>query len=549
MKKLLLSLLLIPLLFFSCRKQENQMVADYGAAYHQAYQLLEVNRDSAFLHFNRLAENTKDRRVAALAAYNMALIQSDAGDHYGAQESLTMSLRSLDERRPEDRDYLATDFNELAMSSYALREYAASLAYCEQALSYTRAPELLQYILTNQGNAFQKLQRYGEALASYRRVIALCDRKGTVYARALTNLATTLWLRNRHYDAALDLCGALAIRVREKDTWGQNSSFAHLADFYMVSRPDSALYYADKMLVMARRLKSADDELEALQKLARLANPVAVRPYFLRYQALSDSLMFARKAAKNQFAMIRYDTEKNKADNLRLQQENTTKKYQLTALIGLIASGTAAGIFLFRIRRERMKRAADQRVQETKLLLSRKVHDVVANGIYRVMNEVEYGEQLVREDLLDQLETMYERSRDIAHESDQRSERPFSAEIAELAGAFKSRSIRLAVTGNEESLWQKVSDPAKAELIPVLQELLVNMQKHSGAGRAHLSFDSGGGYLLVTYRDNGIGIADMTSGGRGLKNTVSRIRSVGGSITFANQAVKGVQVHLTMPLV
>ncbi|HEX8609361.1 MAG TPA: tetratricopeptide repeat protein, partial [Pedobacter sp.] len=388
MKKLLLIPFLSIGLLFSCGQTGKKVVIDPWAGYRKAYALLEVNRDSAFLHFNRLAENSKDRLQVALAYYNMGLIQSYAGDHYGAQESLTASLQSLDETVKEDRNYLATDYNELAMTTFNLQEYSASLSYCEKALELTKDPALLQYIYTNQGNAFQKLHQYEKALASYRQVIKLSRHKGSVYARGLTSLATTKWLKDSTYEAARELHAALVIRNKENDVWGLNSSYAHLADYYGKKNADSALFYAHKMLLVAKELQSPDDRLEALQKLILFSPKDMVKPLYLQYQVLSDSIIAVRRAAKNQFALIRYGLEKNKAENLKLQKANSEKKYQLGFVILLSALAGAFMFFWYRKRKWQQEIDKQNAVNETKQKASKKVHDMLANNIYLIMKRV-----------------------------------------------------------------------------------------------------------------------------------------------------------------
>src|SRR5690606_19010553 len=121
---------------------------------------------------------------------------------------------------------------------------------------------------------------------------------------------------NRAYNAAPHLLTALKIREKENDKWGKNSSYAHLAEYYEQSRSDSALFFARKRYAIAREIKSADDQILALRMLIRLSPSDAAKWYFEVYQQLSDSVQLARSAAKNQFALIRYEVEKNKTEHL-----------------------------------------------------------------------------------------------------------------------------------------------------------------------------------------------------------------------------------------
>jgi signal transduction histidine kinase len=547
LKKLALVLLLAVCVISSCKQTGKRVAIDPWSAYRKAYGLLSVNKDSAFLHFNRLAENSKDKQQVGLAYYNMALIQSYAGDHYGAQESLTLSFKSLDENRAEDRAYLATDFNELAMTSFNLQEYAASLAYCERALELTDDPALLQYIFTNEGNAYQKLKKYDEALSSYRQVIKLSDRKGTVYARALTSLATTKWLKDSQYNAAPDLHAALAIRLRQDDTWGMNSSYAHLADFYGKTNADSALFYARKMFVVADRLQSPDDKLEAIQKLILFAHPAAVKPLYLQYQGLSDSIVSVRKAAKNQFALIRYGVEKNKAENLKLQKANTEKKYQLGFVLLLTVTGATFAVFWYRRRKWQQDLDKQNAVNETRQKASKRVHDTLANNIYLIMKRVQHDAELDRNSLVDDIDEVYQRARDISYEITQRPDENFHETISRLLSSFATDDLKVILVGNSKELWEKVDHVYKVELKCVLQELLINMKKHSGASNVVIKFQDLSGHYLISYFDNGTGIPDGTPQKNGLKNTGNRIKEIGGQITFDSHGAKGLEIQISFP--
>lgn len=66
------------------------------------------------------------------------------------------------------------------------------------------------------------------------------------------------------------------------------------------------------MFEIAKQLDSPDDQLEALQKLIALEPSEKSKFYFSKYQKINDSLQTARSKAKNQFALIRYETEKEK---------------------------------------------------------------------------------------------------------------------------------------------------------------------------------------------------------------------------------------------
>src|SRR5690606_40601797 len=275
---------------------------------------------------------------------------------------------------------------------------------------------------------------------------------------------------------------------------------------------DSALYYAHKMYSGAQLLHSADDQIRALYRLIRLSQPDAAKNYFETYKALSDSVQIARSAAKNQFALIRYEVEKNKADNLRLQKENAETAYKIARqriwtgsafMLAILLVG--GGLFWHRRRTQRLALETQHRIDAHQLKTSKKIHDVVANGIYRVMAEIENQDKIDRDGILDRLENMYEKSRDISYETNGSAEVPqtYHERIAQLLKSFATASTKVIIVGNASDLWAGVDAPVKEEIECILQELMVNMRKHSEATDVVVRFEKEADELRISYHDNG----------------------------------------------
>jgi hypothetical protein len=53
-----------------------------------------------------------------------------------------------------------------------------------------------------------------------------------LYSRVLHNFAYSKFVLNSNYNPIPEFHKALKIRLKEKDNWGLNSSFAHLSDYY-----------------------------------------------------------------------------------------------------------------------------------------------------------------------------------------------------------------------------------------------------------------------------------------------------------------------------
>ncbi|PWK68322.1 signal transduction histidine kinase [Mucilaginibacter oryzae] len=544
------------LILCSCREAKRPAPKASWDTYRKAYAFLSSRPDSAFYYFNEVVSASKDSQQVAMAYTNMGMIQSEAGDDFGAQESLLLSLKFLNEKDSKDHSSLVNDYNELGMTSFNLKNYDAAISFYDRALAATTDEQLKLVILNNKANAYREQKAYGPALNLYKTITGQTKKEGTAYARALTNMAATRWLSDPRYDAAPELLKALAIRVKEKDQWGQNSSFAHLADYYARSHPDSALNYARRLYATAQLLQSPDNRLDALEKLVRLATPKESRAFFVKYRELGDSIQAARNAAKNQFALIRYNVQKERADKLKLQKDNTEKNYQIdrqrliiTGCLALILSGTSFIRFWFRKRKQQTEMKAQQAIRESELKTSKKVHDVVANGLYRIMKEVETRQDLDKATLLDNIDHLYERSRDISYEGQTAQAIPFHERLATMLNSFATDQIRVLSAGNTESLWEHTNSTQQDELWHILQELMVNMRKHSQAANVALRFNAGNKKIAVHYTDDGTGIRGTLKKKNGLRNTGNRIKDIGGELIFDTSQEKGLKIHISFPVI
>jgi len=540
-------LLFFLLAAFACKKRNNTQAPIKNQNFEIAESFFFKNNDSSFYYFNKVTTSSKDSLQVAMAYNYMAVIQSDAGDYFGGQESLTLSLGFLNEQKETDLACLASNYNELGLNSTYFKKYTDAINYYNLALKFCRNDSYKLQFLNNKALAYQKSGAYSKAIDIYNEVLAKISNKKE-YARVLSNAAKTKWLQNPNYNPLADFSKALQIRYSEKDEWGQNASYSHLADYYEKKKPDSAFSYLQKMYLIATKLNSPDDRLEALQKLIKLSPAATTKQYFQKYQNIDDSLQTARSAAKNQFALIRYDTEKSKADNLVLQKDNEGKRYQIIILIFGIVLLIVVGTLWYKKRKQRLELEAQNTIRENKLKTSQKVHDVVANGLYRIMSKLDNQETLKDNPIVNEIEELYEQSRDLSYEKPKSKNHEFHEKIFDLLKSFASENTRVILVGNSAPLWEMVSEQAKDEVEHILQELMVNMDKHSQASDVVIKFEQAQQKINIYYTDNGIGISGKVQPNNGLTNTGTRIAAIGGTITFDTNVEKGLKIKISFPV-
>ena len=150
------------------------------------------------------------------------------------------------------------------------------------------------------------------------------------------------------------------------------------------------------------------------------------------------------------------------------------------------------------------------------------------------------------------------------------------SDLAEALGQFRSRSEPRLRAAGLNSVWRtstlrdslKLSPRRTLNIFRALQEALVNVLKHAGATEVHITARDAGSVLQISVRDNGAGLSPELmnaasqvqatpvpggrSGGRGLANLASRMKSLGGYATFSTgypDAEKpGLNVSLYVPI-
>jgi tetratricopeptide (TPR) repeat protein len=552
-KRFNLAFLFLSICLLSCtRDQLKKQKKEINVLYKKA---LAYNKDgqtdSAFIYFNKakdLALLQKDSLIVGECLASLAVMYTNNGDDYNGQEYSSKALYYLNEKKEQHHLPLSYNYNNLGIATHNLRDYKEAVRFYDLAIKYSINLLDTNLYLNNKAYTYQETKQYKKALDIYDLILKTASKNKEEYARTLSNISFTKWLLDPNYNASSELLKALDIREKENDLWGQNSSYYYLADYYAKRKPDSALYYAHKMYVVAKKLKSKDDQMFALQKLIKFSPAPLSKQYFETYLKLDDSAQIIRNTAKNQFALIRYKVEESKEENLVLQKDNTEKKYQLIILITITIILSIGGLFWYRKRKQRLELEAQNTIRENQLRTSKKVHDVVANGLYRVMTEIENREDIDKEHILDKIDDMYQKSRDISYDKPQTSNPHFNDKLTKLFQTFETETVKIVVLGNTAELWEKVTTQVKFEVEHILQELLVNMDKHSKATEVTLQFEQSDNHIQIYYTDNGIGLAQDYKFNNGLTNTGNRITHIRGSLTFDTETEKGLNIKLSFPI-
>lgn len=545
----LLSTAVFSILIIYMGKSQKQQAkyTDYDRGYYFFYY---KKWDSAFMVLNRYINDTKDTLTKGKAYNLMGDMLWKIGDLYGAQQSLTDAIRTLDIQNKIHQQQIGYAYNLLGNVSQDLKQYREAINFYDSAINIFKGEDYFPEVMNGKASALQKMRNYNAAVAIYDSALTLKPADQKLIARIIDNRAKTKWLQHPGYNALPEFWTALKIRIDSQFRQGLNASYAHLSDYYANPNPDSALWYAKKMLESAIANQNPDDKLEALDKMIRFtASPVLKEQWYEDYKKLNDSLQLARDTTRYRFALIRYEVQKSKAANLALQQHVTRQRGWIYGVTAFAIAAIAGLVLWYQKRKKRIKQETNNAIRDSKLKISQKVHDVVANSLYRIMNELEHTDAVNKEVLLDDIEGLYEKSRDISYDDIAAvSYTDYDKQFHHLLNAFANDETNVFIIGNEEAFWKKITNEQKKELELIFNELMVNMKKHSLAKNVVIEFSQENKRGYIKYKDDGIGFTGDFKLGNGLKNTVSRIKSLNGEITFGTNEKAGISIEMNFPL-
>ncbi|MFX0556108.1 tetratricopeptide repeat-containing sensor histidine kinase [Maribacter sp. CXY002] len=508
--------------------------------------------DSAYYHFNqsrRYFVRLKDSLAVVKNSLLISIIKKDYADYFGSKETLTDALTYLSETK--EAKIKASIFNELATNHRKLLNYEDAILYYLKAIETSEEEKTKSFFKNNLAATYVDNGKYNKAIDLLQEIKSdtVLKKDSSRYARILDNLAYAQWHKNEKisYNSFLK---PLQIRKEKNDKRGQIASYTHLGEYFLKTNSKKAERYLDTVIQISKQLKIPKAEQDALKFLMDLQpKNTDIRN---RYIFLQDSLYEVGLKVKTQFAKMKYDDEQKQLSILKLEAEKERKNAELAEqrtqkIIWLAVSGllVIGGITTFYSLRQRYKKEKLQEVYATEKRISKKVHDELANDIYGVMTRIEHAENLLKEETLDVLEDIYKRTRDISHETGSIDTQNFQDELKRLLSQFRNNQITIASKGLSKIKWNSITDEKKIMLYRVLNELLVNMKKHSGANLASISFKQAKKHLLIEYVDNGRGVQLPIKKGAGLSNTENRINNSNGTFSFDSKPGKGVKISCT----
>ncbi|GEL12377.1 hypothetical protein SAMN05192550_3319 [Flavobacterium glycines] len=519
--------------------------------------------DSAFYYANKIRLDITPEKELKKYTTNMFILvacQQLQGDYAGAEYSIVETLNKLDKLESDRYRY---KFNSMLAGNYAyLKEYDNALYYYLIASKYSINNRYDAMNKLNIGHIYKEKKEYKKALQI---LIPLLNNKETkknkYYTSGILNDIGYCYMKLGKPYALNYLKKSLELNSNLDSTadndYDLTANYYNLYEYYIDSNPKKALNYINLLYQKATEYNNPDDRLIALGLFIKHSKGDQLKKYSLNYVHLNDSITEVRQKAKNYFAKLKYDSKKEKEENLKLKEEKQlqqelerNKNIFITFIIIILILVTT---FIYYYLVEKSKKEKIQTAYNTEIRIAKKLHDELANEIYQTMNFAEtqdLSSPHISEKLLENLDSIYATTRNISRENNLiETGSLYKNNLKEMISSFNSKRANILINGLEEIDWKNIGKLKKITLYRVIQELMVNMKKHSKSSLVLISFKKQENNLLLNYYDNGIGINfELTNRKGGLQNIESRIAAINGTITFDSNQNKGVKININIPV-
>lgn len=527
--------------------------------------------DSAYYHYNKsknILLTLGDTINAGRRMVNVALLQSGEKDLLGSEITSIKSLQYLEKSNLNKAK--ANLYNNLGNVSKERKEYKEALNYYNLSLDYLKKTKVNDLVIESSLNYYINVGVILQAKSEYKKsnnIIkeglnkfdSIEEKFPLKYALLLQNQTFNNYKLNNENNLLNNYNKILEISEKGKYI-SLNFSTNNLLAFYFRDKGNikKALFYAKKGLKVSKEAKGNKRTLEALMLLSDLTKGEISKKYLTEYIQLNDSLNIRERLMKNQFAKIRYETEKKDKENAGLKEENTKKQLLLESeqqqktISWLIAGASILFLaFGFTIASNRRKKLLfESKLQQVEARekerqqIAKSLHDEVAGDIRMLHLKLAKTNQLEEAKSLDNIK---ENVRNLSHQlsSESFDKVSFKDQIINLISEYFEPKFRIKVKEIDSVNWKEINNSIKRTLFLAIRETIQNTKKHADASEVILNFKETKKEIILVISDNGKGFdVKAKKKGIGLKNLKERIEEINGTFTIESELEKGTTIKI-----
>lgn len=454
-----------------------------------------------------------------------------AGDYY---EKAINILNGLHERSPVLAECLLSKSKSFVLQGKP-DSATSSLKEAFNILSSNPDSSYLPAYYYIEGMYYSRLKQWPRALASLGKGEAL---------------AATL---NRPYDAA-------TIAYEQYEVYKQQGLLEKAKPFL------EKAYQLQSRHALSTNVRLLLFELAKTEKA--LGHPAIAFDHMLQYALLSDSVFTAHTAVTIAGLETKYRVAEKEKELLRLQNRNQVQRLLLYFGACLLALLGGFIYYAYRQRKKREQQRLNTMQQELEMQitkaqlqgeekerqrLARDLHDGLGGMLAGIKlnlsvasHDKEHGQNVELRNVIAQVDNSVHELRRIARNMvpEILVRAGFANAIRDLCKTMDTESMR--VECELLNLRENIRMQEKIEIYRIVQELLSNAARHSGAKEVFLQCSKVQERFYITIEDNGKGFAEPSENrnGMGLENIRSRLAYMHGKIELQSHSGKGAIINI-----
>ncbi|WP_299769190.1 tetratricopeptide repeat-containing sensor histidine kinase [uncultured Dokdonia sp.] len=541
--------------------------------------------DSAYAYFynsEKLYDKVHNVKAGGYSALAMAITQKNVRDYVGAQESSIKAIKLFE--KIDEKRYLASSYNNLAIVSKSLGEYESSIDYYKKVHEYRKELKkgdklLNSSTLNNLGMVYMDMGDYSEAISNFKKGLlydSLEIKKPKAYVRLIDNLGYAEYRNGNMESFPGLLLEALNKSSDENDRIAMVSSGIHLSEIYFEKgEKELSKYYAGNAYKTAKEITYNDGILGSLELLMEASNSNDGIAYGKEYIRISDSLQMEERVFQNKFARVRFET-----DQLEVAKNKATETsrrliiiFSISVIIFLI------GYILLQRRNNRkeleyqegqqkaneeifnLMLAQQGKLEEGKHLakqrISEELHDGILSRLFGLRLSLDslnnkHGKEVevLRSSYIDQLKDLGQEIRKISHDLNNETftQDTLYPDVLKklLKDQFEAQKVTYDFLYDHTINWDLISNSKKVHIYRIIQECLMNINKHASAKHITVTFKSHDDNVQLTIEDDGVGMdTTKAKSGIGMKNIKSRVAQIAGSYKIISKMNLGTQIQIS----
>lgn len=580
--KQLLSLLLFCFVSFACHAQVDTTLLKKAT---ELFSTGDYEQSLAvFQKTLKQALQSDDKKRAVRIYFNIGKIYGQLGKPLESLQSYQSSEKMAEEMG--DQSSKAKALNNIGALYREQKNFSQALMYHAQAESIALVIKdslTIADCANNKGIVFEMQKKFDTAAAYYRIALDIYKKINNTQrvSIALNNLGVMYKQMGRYAEATDCYKQALIIAEGSGDKFVIAANNVNIASVMNMTKDfEAALPYNNKGFVIAEEIGALDILVAASDNMAveyaGLNNYTKAYEWQQKLTTYNDSLINIERNKQMADAEAKYQT----AQKEKLIQEQkfqlTKKNYWIFGSLGVFILICLLGYSNYRRYRLRQATKFQEAIIKQQDLSTKAVLEAEENERKRIAQELHDGvgqmmsaakmnlsafesdiqltnekQKIAYEKIVSLVDESCKEVRSVSHQMMPNAllKKGLANAIREFVDKIDSRVLKVELYS--EGLNDRIDANAETVLYRVVQECVNNVIKHSGANHLDISLIKDIDGISITIEDNGKGFdvdQKEKEDGMGLKNMLTRIEYLKGTIEFNSTPSKGTLVAIHVPI-